>query len=206
MSHPDAFFLEPEGVKGYSVERTRDLISSFYLKHSLSNNRVCWIKSADLLSSSGAQSANSLLKLIEEPRPNSFILLTTENVGVVLPTIKSRCHIFRVPSLSEEAVVNEDGEKLVTWLRGGGALPALGPDNESYFEHKELAIKELNELNRYLWAAIKLDLPSFSREKAYFALDFLKAVETFALSLKFYANVGMGWSNLRIQFGKCPSS
>ena len=36
---------------------------------------------------------NALLKTLEEPYPNTLILLLCENIGKLLPTIKSRCQI-----------------------------------------------------------------------------------------------------------------
>ena len=42
----------------------------------------------------GAQ--NAMLKLLEEPPKDVFILLVTENADSLLETIRSRCQIFRV--------------------------------------------------------------------------------------------------------------
>lgn len=50
------------------------------------------------------QAQNKLLKVIEEPRKfNKFILLTS-NIDAVLPTIKSRVEIYRLPVLSKEEI------------------------------------------------------------------------------------------------------
>ena len=42
---------------------------------------------------------NKLLKLIEEPPPNTLFILVTENEAQVLPTIVSRCQLIRIPAL-----------------------------------------------------------------------------------------------------------
>jgi DNA polymerase-3 subunit delta' len=49
-------------------------------------------------------SANAMLKTLEEPPQNSFIFLTTSNIGSVLPTIISRCQIVRFGILSEDEI------------------------------------------------------------------------------------------------------
>lgn len=47
---------------------------------------------------------NILLKLIEEPPPDSLILLVAENADLLLPTILSRCQSLAVPSFRDEDV------------------------------------------------------------------------------------------------------
>ena len=51
--------------------------------------------------------ANQLLKLIEEPPEKTVVLLLTENVEIILDTIKSRCQKLHIPSLAEEEIYQE---------------------------------------------------------------------------------------------------
>ena len=55
---------------------------------------------------------NKLLKLIEEPPPNTLFILVTENEAQVLQTIVSRCQLVKIPSLTtqdiEEALINRN--------------------------------------------------------------------------------------------------
>ena len=44
--------------------------------------------------------SNALLKILEEPRPNNFLILISHNLNRVLPTIRSRCQIVKIPDLS----------------------------------------------------------------------------------------------------------
>jgi DNA polymerase-3 subunit delta' len=43
---------------------------------------------------------NKLLKLIEEPPPNTLFILVAENDSLILPTILSRCQLVKIPALS----------------------------------------------------------------------------------------------------------
>src|SRR6201986_960175 len=56
---------------------------------------------------------NKLLKLIEEPPPNTLFVLVTENESLILPTILSRVQIIRLPrpqvSEIQEALVSRAG-------------------------------------------------------------------------------------------------
>ena len=49
---------------------------------------------------------NRLLKLIEEPPPNTLFLLVTENEEAILPTILSRCQLIRVGLPANEDIEN----------------------------------------------------------------------------------------------------
>jgi DNA polymerase-3 subunit delta' len=52
---------------------------------------------------------NKLLKLIEEPPPNTLFILVAENESLILQTILSRCQLIKVPPLKtkdiEEALI-----------------------------------------------------------------------------------------------------
>ncbi|MEY3052034.1 MAG: hypothetical protein RLY31_1819 [Bacteroidota bacterium] len=47
---------------------------------------------------------NRLLKLIEEPPPDTLIILVTNQTDMILNTILSRCQVIRVPPLRDEAI------------------------------------------------------------------------------------------------------
>jgi DNA polymerase-3 subunit delta' len=47
---------------------------------------------------------NKLLKLIEEPPPNTLFILVAENEASILPTILSRCQLVRVAALEDEDI------------------------------------------------------------------------------------------------------
>jgi DNA polymerase-3 subunit delta' len=50
-------------------------------------------------------SGNKLLKIIEEPPPNSLFILLAENIEQVLPTILSRTQTLKIPRLSSDDVI-----------------------------------------------------------------------------------------------------
>lgn len=47
---------------------------------------------------------NRLLKLIEEPRPNTVFILVSEQQGKILNTILSRCQLVNIPRLDDEII------------------------------------------------------------------------------------------------------
>lgn len=63
--------------------------------------KVALIDDADRLNDEGA---NALLKTLEEPPPNSLLILIANSVDAVLPTIRSRSQVLRFAALSPAQV------------------------------------------------------------------------------------------------------
>lgn len=89
-------------------EATRILISSIrqlrktlYLKSDDVGRKIVIIFDAHLLSIGQAESANALLKILEEPPQNTTIILVTDNKNQLLPTILSRCQHIDFPPLNK---------------------------------------------------------------------------------------------------------
>ena len=108
-AHPDLFVLErqlndskPRKLKAeISVENARGL-SEFFSHTSSSGWRVGIVDAADDLST---ESANALLKLVEEPPSNCLLLLICHNPGRLMRTVKSRCTRLALKGLSETQVL-----------------------------------------------------------------------------------------------------
>jgi DNA polymerase III subunit delta' len=63
--------------------------------------RVVVVDGVDAMNSSGQ---NAILKLLEEPPARSVLLLTADNPGALLPTIRSRCRKLRLDPLPDTTV------------------------------------------------------------------------------------------------------
>jgi len=61
----------------------------------------------DLADNMNENAQNALLKTLEEPYPNTLILLLCENVGKLLPTILSRCQVGHVREQSSESLLQD---------------------------------------------------------------------------------------------------
>ena len=87
-THPDVHYLAPESAMGYLIGQTRDLIDEVALSPIRAAHKVYILDRAEQLR---ANSANALLKTLEEPPDDvTFILLGTSS-DTILPTIVSRC-------------------------------------------------------------------------------------------------------------------
>jgi len=99
-NHPDLLLIEKEAdKKEISVEKIRNIANFFNQTSAISKYKFIIIDAADELNKS---SSNALLKILEEPQTNNFLILIAHNPNKVLATIKSRCQSVKVPDLTFE--------------------------------------------------------------------------------------------------------
>ncbi len=106
-SHPDYFAIGcPEGKNEIPVsifygdkERRgqEGLIHDLSLRPMAGSRRIAVIDDANCMNEEGA---NAMLKTLEEPPPNSMLILIAENLDAMLPTIRSRCQLVRFSPLA----------------------------------------------------------------------------------------------------------
>tara|TARA_Y100000590_G_scaffold461517_1_gene623283 strand:+ start:670 stop:1641 length:972 start_codon:yes stop_codon:yes gene_type:complete len=75
----------------------------FSTKDESGQKRICIINSIDNLSNDGL---NSLLKIIEEPNPNSHFIIINHNQRYLIPTIRSRSQIIKFKSTNKDDYIN----------------------------------------------------------------------------------------------------
>lgn len=98
--HPDLHLLEPE--KGViKIDPVRELQRELSLRPLEAPRKACIITQADTMNPS---SANAFLKTLEEPPGSAVIILLTESVATLLPTILSRCQRLRFGTLDQETI------------------------------------------------------------------------------------------------------
>ena len=109
--HPDLHWLYPEEDKhSISVEQVRDIISAVALTAYRGAAKVVIVEPADAMTTAAA---NALLKTLEEPSGDTYLLLLSHQPGRLVATIRSRCQRVDLPRPSIEA--------LRRWLGGGNA-------------------------------------------------------------------------------------
>lgn len=106
QSHPDMLVLEREMgdaklKKNISVDAVREIGEFFSKAPSRSPYRVCIVDSVDDLN---VNSANALLKILEEPPHKGILFLISHSPGKLLATIRSRCRRLNFAPWSDEAV------------------------------------------------------------------------------------------------------
>jgi DNA polymerase III subunit delta' len=102
-------FIGAENKQGnITAHECNDIIRKLSLKSFESEYKILIMWMPEYLGNEG----NKLLKLIEEPPPNTLFILAAENESMMLPTILSRCQLVKIPMLEtgdiEEALINQN--------------------------------------------------------------------------------------------------
>lgn len=91
-------FINAENKQGnITAEECNDINRKISLKSFESDYKILIIWMPEYLTKNG----NKLLKLIEEPPPNTLFILVAENEEQILPTILSRTQLVKIPLLTD---------------------------------------------------------------------------------------------------------
>jgi len=94
-------YIKAENKQGnISAEECREIIKMMSLKSFEADYKILIIWMPELLKEQG----NRLLKLIEEPPPQTLFLFVAENEQQLLPTILSRVQLIKIAPLSQEEI------------------------------------------------------------------------------------------------------
>ena len=86
--------------KRIPIEVLENLKKNIFFKSE--HKKVVVIFDAHALSEGSAESANALLKILEEPPSNTSFLLVTDSINNIIPTIASRCQTINIPRIKLE--------------------------------------------------------------------------------------------------------
>jgi DNA polymerase III subunit delta' len=101
-AHPDLTWVAPSGAHEILVSDIHEPVVAAASKTPFeSNRRVFVIERVDEL---GDEAANRMLKTLEEPASFVHLILLTDRLVEVLPTIRSRCQLVRFDAPDERAV------------------------------------------------------------------------------------------------------
>lgn len=118
-------FIGAENKQGnITANECNDIIRKLNLKSFESGYKILLMWMPEYLGKEG----NKLLKMIEEPPPDTLFILVAENEGEILSTILSRCQLVKIPSLqasdieqylaSKKACSNEQAKQIANASNG----------------------------------------------------------------------------------------
>lgn len=94
-------FIDAENKQGnITAHECNDITRKMSLKSFEAEYKILIMWMPEMLGKEG----NKLLKLIEEPPPNTLFLFVAENEALILPTILSRTQLIKIPQLTKQAI------------------------------------------------------------------------------------------------------
>ncbi len=193
-NHPDIHRLKRE-TQTIRTEEVRDIIREFSMTGYESNQKMFIIPDAELLN---IHAANRLLKFIEEPNEGTMIILSTNNVNALLPTIQSRCQIIDLLPLDNnqlkqklvQAEISENDAQLISALTNNLDEGMALHEEKKIYKIRDL-MKDLIEVvmkqndERFLF--LHLDILTELKEKA----ELEMALDIMFLAVQDMANLQM---------------
>ena len=153
-NHPDVHWLEQrKGKRDITIEQVRELQRQLVLRRFSGQKKIAII---DPLTLMNLHAQNALLKTLEEPPPDSLLILVAESTGGVLPTVLSRCLRLQFLPLALEQVaaivtrrkgLDEERALLLAALSHGSLGTALEGDEAELLDRREECLRRLAALS-----------------------------------------------------------
>lgn len=156
-NYPD--FLIFDGSKESIKKDYIQSIESQFERTAIENKGIM-IYVIHLIENMTIEAINSILKFLEEPRPNVYAFLTTNNENSILPTIISRCQVMHLKLIDRSTIINtaveygvnkEDAELLSYFYNDSDMIFDYLKDEETsapYLVSKKAILELLNELDK----------------------------------------------------------
>lgn len=93
-AHPDSRVLEPEGKSlTIKVDQIRGIADFMHETPQQGGNKVIRLTHSEKMNTAAA---NAVLKMLEEPTPNTYLILESTSLSRMLPTVRSRCRLYKL--------------------------------------------------------------------------------------------------------------
>lgn len=149
-NHPDVIRIETEG-QFIRIQEIRDLQDQMKFRPFEGGKRVFILVDADKMNSTAA---NALLKTLEEPTRNNFLILISSRPYQLPVTILSRCQHLRFNPLNRETVfqylqerlsIASDSARMLASSSGGSIGRALEMIDEDYLSLRNQMMDRLSD-------------------------------------------------------------
>ena len=165
----DLYFIESDGMS-VKDEQISNLQANLKKKPMGSRNMAI-IKDADTMT---VRAQNRLLKTLEEPFAGTVIILLSENRENLLETIRSRCVMYRLEDIGENAKGKELSEIFFEAISEGKKFFELKQIFSSKIKSRDDALALLDGLERIYEKLLTWEDP---RRKIYSKEEIFKAIE-----------------------------
>jgi DNA polymerase-3 subunit delta' len=166
LQHIDA----DNNLPNINVKECNDIMHKLNMMSFESDNKILIMWLPEYLHNEG----NRLLKLIEEPTDNTFIILVAENQDMILQTILSRCQLVKIPAyenyeiskfLVEKYGIQQDQALQFANLADGNINAAMNIAKNEATDYSEMLISWLRvayksdaiEINEWIKGISEMD-------------------------------------------------
>jgi len=137
LNDPDIYHINIE--TGWTIELIRSLKNFISQKPFNHQNKIIIISEAHNLNT---ESQNALLKTLEEPGENNYLILTTNQPSKLLNTIISRCHLIKLINQDKDIFSQEKLKITGNFAKDTFAIDSIYKNKEQIlpFLHQQLSL------------------------------------------------------------------
>ncbi len=172
-NHTDVIYVDSLRGRSIGVDEIREQIGkNIGLKPYKYKYKIFIVNNADTMT---IQAQNALLKTIEEPPEYGIFILISENYNKFLPTILSRCVIFKLKTLSFNIVFeyiknnidisDEEAFLYASYAQGNIGKAIETVSSESFIKIRNLVIDFINRFHEMDIIDIFSEVPVFEEYK-----------------------------------------
>ena len=181
LSHPD-MIVYPKGQKNISVDDIKELIDFSYLSSAESDKKVFVLFD---FSKATQQAQNKLLKILEEPPKNVYIILCVSNINNVLKTIVSRCNRLQLHKLNKQQILDcvdfknfkqNEVDEIVDLAQGSLEKALKYTSNTLFLQSYQDCISTLCNMRDSTSLIVYSTKIATTKEKFEFALEILESI------------------------------
>ena len=180
------FKIKLEGANRIILNSIKEIKKTISLSIPQNKIRVFLILNAEKLCFPNQESANALLKILEEPKENNLFILVTSEINKIIPTIKSRCTKIYFNNLKSKQIedclinLNISNAKIISKIADGNIYYAL--------KIKDSITLIISSIEKMLSAIITFDIDKwndeFQNKNKDEIIDNLKVLNLFFRDLK----------------------
>lgn len=156
-NNPDLKFVTHEKPNSIGVDDIREqLVEDIQIKPYNGYHKVYILDEAEKMT---PQAQNAILKTIEEPPSYGVILLLTNNIEAMLPTIRSRCIHYELRALQENVITeyliakkrvpDYEARVCASFSQGSMGKAILLAESEAFSEMKDGALSLVRNIYHY---------------------------------------------------------
>ncbi|TAF66182.1 MAG: DNA polymerase III subunit delta [Cytophagales bacterium] len=173
--------IEAEDKQGnISVEESRNILSKLSLKAFESPYKIMMIWLPELMN---LNAANAILKILEEPTPQTVFLLVSHDKRKLLTTIISRLQAVRIPQFSDKELAEILVEKYQIEVEKAQSVAFLadGNLNEALHLLEEVSINHFDLFRNWMRSCFKKDYKNLLQHTEQFSALSKDAQKSFLL-------------------------
>ena len=176
-NYPEIKIIEPDGML-IKKQQILDLQKEFSMSAVEGSKRIYIIKDCEKMR---PETANSMLKFLEEPESDIVAFLMTNNINNILPTIISRCQIIRLGNSVVTNKVTELDELALNFIKN---IETIGKKciistndlifNKISVKNRELLINFFDKVIDFYYDIVKIIIFGDEEEKILYYSDLVK--------------------------------